>query len=433
MRMYDIIHKKREGEELSQDEIFHLIDGYVKEKIPDYQMSVWAMAVYFQGMTARETADLTMAMAQSGDQIDLSSIPGIKVDKHSTGGVGDKTTLVLAPLVSAAGVPVAKMSGRGLGHTGGTIDKLESIPGFTTDLEMKEFIDNVNDIKVAVAGQTGNLTPADKKLYSLRDVTASVESIPLIASSIMSKKIAGGADKIILDVKTGRGAFMKELEQARKLARAMVDIGQEIEKDTRAIISDMNQPLGSAVGNSLEVIEAVETLKGKGPKDLVELCLSLGANMLIMADKVEQFQEGYKLLEKKLKSGAALKQFEKFIKQQNGNPDIIQDYSLLPQSDFQVKVKAQSSGFVTQLDALKIGLTAMKLGGGREKKGDNIDPAVGITLNKKIGSDVNENDLLTTLHINDKQLKTEAVELIQKAYRIKNHPSEIGDLIYEII
>ena len=433
MRPYDIIFNKREGKEHTKKEIDYLIEGYTKGNIPDYQLSAWAMAVFFQGMSSVETAHLTTAMAKSGDMIDLSEIKGFKVDKHSTGGVGDTTTLVLAPLVAAAGLPVAKMSGRGLGHTGGTIDKLESIPGFNVNLSREEFIKTVNEKKIAVVGQTGNLTPADKKLYSLRDVTATVDSIPLIASSIMSKKIAGGADGIVLDVKTGNGAFMKNYDQAENLAKSMVEIGKEVGRITSAVITDMNQPLGYAIGNSLEVKEAIETLKGKGPSDLRELCLTLGANMLLNASKVEKFAEGYDLLEDLLDSGKALNKFEDFLSGQGGNAEVVNNYDLLPSAKEVVEVKSPETGYIKEINALNVGIAAMEIGAGRETKEDEIDYAVGVVLNKKYGEYVNKDEILAYLHLNNLKQKDEAVNKILNSFTISENKPEKRDLIYNII
>lgn len=433
MRPYDIIFNKREGKEHTKKEIDYLIEGYTKGNIPDYQLSAWAMAVFFQGMSSVETAHLTTAMAKSGDMIDLSEIKGFKVDKHSTGGVGDTTTLVLAPLVAAAGLPVAKMSGRGLGHTGGTIDKLESIPGFNVNLSREEFIKTVNEKKIAVVGQTGNLTPADKKLYSLRDVTATVDSIPLIASSIMSKKIAGGADGIVLDVKTGNGAFMKNYDQAENLAKSMVEIGKEVGRITSAVITDMNQPLGYAIGNSLEVKEAIETLKGKGPSDLRELCLTLGANMLLNASKVEKFAEGYDLLEDLLDSGKALNKFEDFLSGQGGNAEVVNNYDLLPSAKEVVEVKSPETGYIKEINALNVGIAAMEIGAGRETKEDEIDYAVGVVLNKKYGEYVNKDETLAYLHLNNLKQKDEAVNKILNSFTISENKPEKRDLIYNII
>ena len=433
MRAYDIIQKKREGQKLNKEELEFLIKGYTEEDIPDYQMSAWAMAVYFQGMDAEETANLTMLMAESGDMIDLSPIQGLKVDKHSTGGVGDTTTLILAPLVASAGIPVAKMSGRGLGHTGGTIDKLESIPSFNTSLSRDKFFDNVNQHKVAVVGQTGNLTPADKKLYALRDVTATVESIPLIASSIMSKKLAGGADAIILDVKTGNGAFMKDFENAKKLAEAMVAIGKEVGRDTAAYITDMNQPLGSAVGNALEVKEAIKTLKGEGPEDLTELCIELGSGMLELAGKITDLDEGKKLLRENLKNGKALDKFAEMISAQGGNAKVIEDLSLLPTADDSVEVKAEKDGYISEIKALDVGLSAMILGAGRENKESKIDLAVGLELKKKTADRVSKGDTLAVLHYNDKKNLEEARQKLLKAFTITTEKKDKNQLIYETI
>ena len=433
MRAYDIIYKKREGQKLSREELDFLISGYVEGNIPDYQMSAWAMAVYFQGMDAQETADLTMLMAESGDMIDLSPIKGIKVDKHSTGGVGDTTTLILAPLVASAGIPVAKMSGRGLGHTGGTIDKLESIPSFNTSLSRDKFFDNVNQHGVAVVGQTGNLTPADKKLYALRDVTATVESIPLIASSIMSKKLAGGADAIVLDVKTGNGAFMKDFAKAKKLAEAMVAIGKEVGRDTAAYITDMNQPLGNAVGNALEVKEAIKTLKGEGPEDLTELCIELGAGMLQLAGKVKDTDQGKKILRENLKNNKALDKFAEMITAQGGNAKVVEDISMLPTADSTAEVKAKKSGYVSEIKALDVGLSAMILGAGRENKESEIDLAVGLELKKKTGDQVKKGDTLAVLHYNDSKNLKEAEQKLLDAFTITEAEKKKNKLIYEII
>ncbi|MDZ7672648.1 MAG: pyrimidine-nucleoside phosphorylase [Halanaerobiales bacterium] len=434
MRAYDLILKKRENSELTKEEIDFLIKGFTEGSIPDYQMSALAMAIYFNGMSDRETADLTMAMAKSGDQIDLSKIKGTKVDKHSTGGVGDTTSLVLVPLVAAAGIPVAKMSGRGLGHTGGTIDKLESIPGFKTEISMDDFIKNVNEINAAIAGQTGNLTPADKKLYSLRDVTATVDAIPLIASSIMSKKIAGGADGIVLDVKVGSGAFMKTIEDARKLAKIMVNIGKELNIDTIAVLTDMEQPLGQAVGNNLEVIEAIETLQGKGPKDLEELCLVLGANMLKIAGKVEDYNKGYELLEELLQNGQAFEQFKKLVKKQGGDVTYLDNPDKFKKSEYIYEIKAKKDGYLNQLKAIDIGLAAMLVGAGREKKGDKILNEVGVKVYSKYGEKVKKGQKIATLHYNKKDKNfEEAVEKLNQSFVIKNEAPKHRELIYEIV
>ncbi|MBC1723376.1 pyrimidine-nucleoside phosphorylase [Listeria seeligeri] len=397
MRMVDIISKKRDGKALSTEEIQFFIDGYTNGEIPDYQASALAMAIFFQDMNDEERADLTMAMVGSGDTIDLSAIEGIKVDKHSTGGVGDTTTLVLAPLVAAVGVPVAKMSGRGLGHTGGTIDKLESIAGFHIELDKKDFINLVNRDKVAVIGQSGNLTPADKKMYALRDVTGTVNSIPLIASSIMSKKIAAGADAIVLDVKTGAGAFMKTDEDAENLAHAMVRIGNNVGRNTMAVISDMSQPLGEAIGNALEVKEAIDTLKGEGPKDLTELVLVLGSQMVVLAKQAETLEEARAKLIEVIENGAALEKFKTFLANQGGDASIVDHPEKLPQAKFQIEVPAKTSGFVSKIIADEIGIAAMILGAGRATKEDEINLAVGLMLRKKVGDPVKAGEPLVTI------------------------------------
>jgi pyrimidine-nucleoside phosphorylase len=405
MRMVDIISKKRDGKEISTEEINFFIEGYTKGTIPDYQASAMAMAIYFQDMNDREKADLTMAMVNSGETIDLSSIDGIKVDKHSTGGVGDTTTLVLAPLVASLGVPVAKMSGRGLGHTGGTIDKLESISGFHVEITKDEFIKLVNEDKVAVMGQTGNLNPADKKLYALRDVTGSVNSIALIASSIMSKKIAAGADAIVLDVKTGTGAFMKTEKDAERLAHAMVKIGNDVGRNTMAIISDMSQPLGFAVGNALEVKEAIDTLKGNGPEDLTELVLALGSQMVVLAKGAETLAEARKKLIESIKSGSAIKKFKLFVKNQGGDPSIADDTDKLPQAKYKIDVPSKESGFISNIAADEIGIAAMLLGAGRATKEDKIDLAVGLIMHKKVGDKVEAGDPIVTIYSNREDVK----------------------------
>ncbi|OHP81844.1 pyrimidine-nucleoside phosphorylase [Staphylococcus sp. HMSC063A11] len=400
MRMVDIIEKKRDGKSLSKEEIEFFTKGYTNGDIPDYQASSLAMAIFFQDMNDEERAALTMAMVNSGDVIDLSKINGIKVDKHSTGGVGDTTTLVLAPLVAAVGVPVAKMSGRGLGHTGGTIDKLESIKGFHVEISEEDFIKLVNENQVAVIGQSGNLTPADKKLYALRDVTGTVNSIPLIASSIMSKKIAAGADAIVLDVKTGNGAFMKTLEDAEALAHAMVSIGNNVGRNTMAIISDMSQPLGRAIGNALELKEAIDTLNGKGPEDLTELVLTLGSQMVVLANRAKTLEEARQLLNEAIENGSALEKFKTFLENQGGDASVVDAPELLPTTTYQIEYKAQSSGVVSELIANEIGVASMMLGAGRQTKEDEIDLSVGIVLNKKVGDVVKEGESLLTIHSN---------------------------------
>lgn len=431
MRMVDLIEKKRDGKELTTAEINFIIEGYTQGTIPDYQMSALAMAIFFQDMTEKERADLTMAMVHSGDTIDLSAIEGIKVDKHSTGGVGDTTTLVLAPLVAAVGVPVAKMSGRGLGHTGGTIDKLESIEGFHVEIEKAEFINLVNRHKIAVIGQSGNLTPADKKLYALRDVTATVNSIPLIASSIMSKKIAAGADAIVLDVKTGAGAFMKTEEDAKKLAQAMVRIGNNVGRKTMAVISDMSQPLGFAIGNALEVKEAIDTLQGKGPKDLEKLCLTLGSQMVYLAKKAASLAEAESMLEAVMKNGKALAKFKEFIVNQGGNPDIVDHPDMLPQAAYHIEVPAKKDGVVAEIVADAIGTAAMLLGAGRATKESKIDLAVGLMLNKKVGDSVRKGESLVTIHAN-KEAVSEVIEKIYQNISIEEQAKE-PRLIHDIV
>ncbi|WAA11231.1 pyrimidine-nucleoside phosphorylase [Fervidibacillus albus] len=432
MRMVDIIEKKRDGIELSTEEIQFFIDGYTKGDIPDYQVSALMMAVYFQGMNERERSDLTMAMVHSGDVIDLSKIEGIKVDKHSTGGVGDTTTLVLGPLVASVGVPVAKMSGRGLGHTGGTIDKLESIEGFHVEISNDDFIRLVNENKMAVVGQSGNLTPADKKLYALRDVTATVQSIPLIASSIMSKKIAAGADCIVLDVKTGSGAFMKTIEEARALAEAMVRIGNRVGRNTIAIISDMNQPLGYAIGNALEVKEAIDTLKGEGPEDLTELCLSLGSQMVYLAKKASTIEDARDMLKESIQSGRALEKFKTFLASQGGDATVVDQPEKLPQAKFQFDLPATEEGWIAGMDAEKIGISAMLLGAGRATKESSIDLSVGIVLRKKIGDRVAKGESLLTIYANREEVD-DVKHLLYESIILSKEKTEQVKLIHDII
>lgn len=404
MRMIDIIEKKRDGKSLTKEEIEFFVNGYTHGEVPDYQASSLAMAIFFQDMNDEERAALTMSMVNSGEKIDLSDINGIKVDKHSTGGVGDTTTLVLAPLVAAVGVPVAKMSGRGLGHTGGTIDKLESVKGFNVEISEKDFIKLVNDNQVAVIGQSGNLTPADKKLYALRDVTGTVNSIPLIASSIMSKKIAAGADAIVLDVKTGSGAFMKTLDDAEALAHAMVRIGNNVGRNTMAIISDMSQPLGNAIGNALELKEAIATLKGNGPKDLTELVLTLGSQMVVLAEQAESLDEARQMLVDAIKTGKALNKFKTFLSNQGGDDSIVDSPEKLPSAKYQVEFKAKKDGYITEIIANEIGVASMMLGAGRQTKEDVIDLGVGIVLNKKVGEHVEKGENILTIHTNTKEI-----------------------------
>lgn len=431
MRMVDLIEKKRDGGTLSEKEIQYIIEEYTKNQIPDYQMSALLMAIFYEDMTDEEITALTLAMANSGEVIDLSSIEGIKVDKHSTGGVGDTTTLILAPLVASVGVPVAKMSGRGLGYTGGTLDKLESIPGFKIELSEEEFIRVVNESQVAVIGQSGNLAPADKKLYALRDVTATVNSIPLIASSIMSKKIAAGADGIVLDVTTGDGAFMKSLEDARRLAHTMVRIGKLANRQTMAVISDMSQPLGEAIGNSLEVVEAIETLQGKGPEDLVEMCYALGSQMVVLAKKAETLEEAHQMLQEALESGVALDKFKEMIRNQGGDATIVDEPERLLTAKYEVELPAKESGVVTQLVANELGIAAMMLGAGRRTKEEAIDHAVGLKLHKKVGESVQEGESLLTIYSNTEEID-EVKELIYANISIGDAGEELP-LIHEII
>ncbi|MCI6190682.1 MAG: pyrimidine-nucleoside phosphorylase [Clostridium sp.] len=433
MRMYDIIMNKRNRKELSKEEIDYFVNGFTKGEIPDYQASALLMAIYFNKMNKRETSDLTLAMANSGDLLSLDKIEGIKVDKHSTGGVGDKTTILLAPLVASCGIPVAKMSGRGLGHTGGTIDKLESFKGFSVNLPEEKFIDNVNKHKIALVAQTGHLAPADKKIYALRDVTATVDNMSLIASSIMSKKIASGADAIVLDVKVGEGAFMKTPREARALAQEMVDIGNNVGRQTIAIISDMDQPLGYAIGNSLEVIEAINTLKGNGPKDLLELTLTLGSYMLILGKKASSFEEGYNMLLENIKNGKALEKLKEFVKAQGGDEKYIDNTNCFEKASFIIEVKAEKSGIISKIHAEKLGLIAMELGAGRVTKESEIDLSVGIVLNKKRGDKVNNGEILAYIHANDMKKGEKASEKLINAIEIKDSFKDNIPLIYEVI
>ena len=431
MRMIDIIEKKRDGKSLTKEEIEFFVNGYTHGEVPDYQASSLAMAIFFQDMNDEERAALTMSMVNSGERIDLSDINGIKVDKHSTGGVGDTTTLVLAPLVAAVGVPVAKMSGRGLGHTGGTIDKLESVKGFNVEISEKDFIKLVNDNQVAVIGQSGNLTPADKKLYALRDVTGTVNSIPLIASSIMSKKIAAGADAIVLDVKTGSGAFMKTLDDAEALAHAMVRIGNNVGRNTMAIISDMSQPLGNAVGNSLELKEAIATLKGNGPKDLTELVLTLGSQMVVLAEQAESLDEARQMLVDAIKTGKALNKFKTFLSNQGGDDSIVDSPEKLPSAKYQVEFKAKKDGYITEIIANEIGVASMMLGAGRQTKEDVIDLGVGIVLNKKVGEHVEKGENILTIHTNTKKID-DILNKLDNSITIESK-GEAPTLIHKII
>lgn len=433
MTMYDLILKKKRGGELTKDEIDFMISGYTKGNIPDYQMSAMMMAICFQGMTPEETKDLTLAMAHSGEMLDLSAIEGIKVDKHSTGGVGDKTSLVLGPMVASLGVAVAKMSGRGLGHTGGTIDKLESFTGFSTSLSNEQFIENVNTIHMAIVGQTADLAPADKKLYALRDVTATVDQMSLIASSIMSKKLASGADAIVLDVKTGDGAFMKTLEDSTSLAEAMVSIGKLAGRDVKAVISEMDQPLGRAVGNALEVKEAIETLKGNGPEDLVELVLTLGSYMVVAAKKADSVEEAREKLALSLKDGSALEAFKKFVVAQGGSAEEILHPELLPAAKYIEDVICDTEGYVAKIQTEEIGRISLLLGGGRETKESTIDLAVGLVLNKKHGDFVAKGESLATIHANDLDKLALAKERLRAAYLIKAEKVEKKPVIKTVV
>lgn len=433
MRMVDLIEKKRDGNELSKEEIEYIVTNYTNGKIPDYQVSALLMAIFYQDMTNEEITNLTLAIANSGDVIDLSSLEGIKVDKHSTGGVGDTTTLILAPLVASVGVTVAKMSGRGLGYTGGTLDKLEAIPGFQIDLSDEAFVRIVNESKVAVIGQSGNLAPADKKLYALRDVTATVDSLPLIASSIMSKKIAAGADAIVLDVTTGDGAFMKNIEDARRLAKTMTSIGKLANRETVAVISDMSEPLGEAIGNSLEVVEAIETLQGNGPEDLVEMCYALGSQMVVLAGKAKTIDEARTLLQEALESGKALAKFKEMIQNQGGDPTIVEKPERILTARYTMELPAKQSGVVSKIVANELGIAAMMLGAGRKTKEDDIDHAVGLKLHKKIGDTVTKGESLLTIYSNDEEISS-VIELLYKNIEIGESamkPTLIHDIITE--
>ena len=431
--MYDLIMKKRNGGVLSTEEIRFMIEGYTRGEIPDYQMSAMTMAIYFQGMNKKETLDLTLAMADSGDHLDLSGIAGIKVDKHSTGGVGDKTSLAVTPIVAACGLKVAKMSGRGLGHTGGTIDKLESFPGFHTDISEETFINNVNNIGLAIMGQTADLAPADKKLYALRDVTATVDNISLIASSIMSKKLAAGADAIVLDVKTGSGAFMKTEEDSVNLATAMTEIGTGAGREMHAVVSDMDQPLGFAVGNALEVKEAIDTLCGKGPKDFTELVMTLSA-VLLMAGKVaKDMEEAKALCREVIENGKALSKFKEFIAAQGGDASFADHPEKLPEASLKIEVPSPASGYVQHIACDEIGICSLILGGGRETKESDIDLSVGIVLQKKVGDQVKEGESLAVIHANDPEKAKIAKERFLKAYTIGESAPKERPLIFRII
>lgn len=432
MRIVDLIEKKKLGNVLTKEEIDFIVNGYTKGTIPDYQISAFFMAVYFKGMTKQEIADLTLAYVNSGDKVDLSKIDGIKVDKHSSGGVGDKISLIVIPLVASLGIPVAKMSGRGLGHTGGTIDKLESIPGFRTELDEDTFINNVNKYKMAIVGQSANLTPADKKTYALRDVTATVDSIPLIASSIMSKKIASGADAIVLDVKVGSGAFMKSLDMAKELAKTMVDIGKSLNRNTIAVITNMDQPLGHEVGNASEVKEAIKVLKGQGAEDETTVALTIAANMAVLGGAYKDFTEAYNKLENIIYNGKAIDKLKEFIKIQGGDERIVDNLDFLPTAKFNIEIKADKTGFISSVKADDIGIVAMQLGAGRKTKTDKIDFAAGVTIVKKIGDKVNKNDTICILHTNIED--TQNTEILAKAaFDISENKPEKIKYVYETI
>ena len=433
MLMTDIICKKRDGEALTKEEIGFFVKGYVSGEIPDYQASALCMAIYFRGMNDDEILDLTLAMMNSGETVDLSGIEGIKADKHSTGGVGDKTSLVLCPMAAAAGLKIAKMSGRGLGHTGGTIDKLESFPGFTVEISEERFLENVNRIGISIIGQSKNLVPADKKLYALRDVTGTVPSVPLIVSSIMSKKLASGGDIIVLDVKCGSGSFMKTKEEAEVLAKQLVRVGKAAGKKTAAVITDMDEPLGNAVGNALEVKEAIAVLKGEKKGDLYELCMTLGSLMLVSAEKAASLEEARKMLEKTISDGSALKKLAEMVEAQGGDGRYVYDTSLLPGAEFTLEVPAPCNGYVKHIEADHIGLASMHLGGGRATKEDTIDLSVGIVINRKVGDHVSEGESIATIHANYRNKAHDAAEAVLRAYEFSEEKTVREPLIKEII
>ena len=432
MQITDIIRRKKHGLELTPEEIRYFVDGYTKGTIPDYQISSLLMAIWFKGMTKEETSELTMAFVESGDTMDLSAIPGIKVDKHSTGGVGDKISLIVLPVVAALGIPVAKLSGKGLGHTGGTIDKLESVPGFSTQIELDQFIENVQRHGVALAGQTGDLTPADKKFYALRDVTETVDSIPLIAASIMSKKLASGSDAIVLDVKTGEGAFMKDLADSRILAKTMVEIGNHLGRQTVAVLTDMNEPLGHEIGNANEVIEAIEILKGQKIRGLYDVALTIASYMIWLGGKAASMEQAKPLVEEVIASGQALFKFREFIANQGGNPAIVDDYSLLPQAQNEREIRSDVAGYVTGITATDIGYAAMHLGAGRQTKEDHLDYAAGIHLTKLVGDPVQPGDVLCVLKYNDRNPEESAL-LARKAFQIGAVPPVRTDYILDVV
>lgn len=431
MRMVDVIDQKRNGGVLSDEQLQFFVDGVVDGSLPDYQISALLMAIYFQGMTDREQTQLTMKMMHSGERLDLSKIPGIKVDKHSTGGVGDKTSLPLAAMVAALGIPVPMISGRGLGHTGGTLDKLEAIPGFQVELSEQDFIKQVAEEKLAIVGATRDVAPADKKIYALRDVTDTVDSIPLIASSIMSKKLASGTDALVIDVKTGAGAFMKTEDSAVKLAKALVAIGKQAGLKCEAVISDMNQPLGSKIGNTLEIEETLDLLKGKGPKDLLELVLELGSRMVVMGQQAASLAEARAKLEQTIADGSALARFKAMIKAQHGDPNVVDDYSLMPHAKYQIEYPAQKGGVIAKLTADEIGMASMLMGGGRQKADDQLDYAVGIELHKKIGDSVQKGESIMTIWSNREDIE-DVKELLTQAVAIEESAQQ-PTLIHETI
>lgn len=433
MNMYDVIENKKFGNVLSKEEIDYFVKGYTKGEIPDYQVSALLMAVCFNGLNIEETYNLTNAMLNSGDKIDLTAIKGIKVDKHSTGGVGDTTSLILGPIVASCGVPFAKMSGRGLGHTGGTLDKLESIPGMRIDLAIDKFIENTNKIKMAICGQTGDVTPADKKLYALRDTTATVDNISLISSSIMSKKIAVGSDALILDVKVGSGAFMKNVEEAEKLSNMMVSLGKKFGRNTMAVITNMDEPLGLAIGNSLEVIEAIETLKGNGPSDLTQLCYTLGSKLLVLGERCKTEEEAKELLQEKIENGEALAKFKEFVELQGGDTSYIDDISKFKLSSIKKEILAEEEGYVKKIDALGIGEASKNLGAGRETKESVLDLGAGIILNKKIDDFVKKGDLLATIYTEKEDQLEGAIKMIKESYKIGEKNKENYKLIIKEI
>jgi len=433
MRTVDLIQRKRDGEELAPEEIEFLVEGYTSGDIPDYQMSSFLMAVYFSGMSDREVSRLTECMLRSGDTVDLSAIPGVKVDKHSTGGVGDKTSFIVAPLAAAAGVVVPMMSGRALGHTGGTLDKLESIPGFRTNLTAEEFTKQLSELGLCFIGQTDRLAPADRKLYALRDVTATVESIPLISSSIMSKKLAEGVDALVLDVKVGSGAFMKKQVDARRLAQTMVGIGRRMDKKVQALITNMNQPLGFAIGNALEIMEASQTLQNAGPADLTKLSLELAARMIFLGKKAESLEEARRIAEKHLVDGSAYKKFKQVVAAQGGNPQALDKFELLPNATGMREVASPRAGYVTSIDAEDIGIASNMIGAGRDKKEDSIDPAVGIILEVKTGEKVDAGSVLCRLYYTKEDRVEEAADMVEDAFRISAHKPEERELILEVV